>query len=163
MLEFSRTYKTATYNCRVAEMCPSHLCSPVFSQGLQRDATWYSPGSFGTILQKHPFLVFACSKWATGIKKSFGPETNLSLEISHIKVLNLLKTLFHSDEKGQRKGNSNLSFQVYLLNIDMRMSTRIYHIYILSYFGLFCLFNFFKEELWFDLKIADMDGSRPIH
>jgi hypothetical protein len=45
----------------------------------------------------------------------------------------------------------------------MRMSTRVYHIYILSYFGLFCLFNLFKEERWFDLKVADMDRSRPTH
>ncbi|KAK5992631.1 Ankyrin repeat domain-containing 50-like protein [Cladobotryum mycophilum] len=162
VFEFFRQYRPAMYNHRIAKLCLSHLCSPEFSQGPRSDATWYNPGSLGLILQKHPFLLFASSTWATSIKKSFGPEDKVSVEESHSAVLDLLKILFDNN-KATEEGNLRLAFQVYFLNMGKTLPGGVCHEHIVSYFGLVRFFDTFRARKWFDLTRLDSDGLRPIH
>lgn len=161
--EFFRDYKFATYNHRIAKLCLSHLCSPEFSQGPRSDATWFSPGSLAPILQKHPFLPFASSKWAISIKKSFGSETSAPIEESHSDILDLLKILFNKDNSTGERGNLQLAFQVYLLTLGKRLPKGVCHEHIVSYFGLVKLLDIFRKRQWFNLTKVDSDGLMPIH
>ncbi|XHG01801.1 hypothetical protein AWENTII_005172 [Aspergillus wentii] len=163
IFEFFSKYKTATYNYRIAELCLSHICSSEFSQGPRRDATWYSPGSLGPILQKSPFLLFAAHKWATSIKKSFNPGATTTLETSHSTVLDLIKVLCDEERAAGKKENLQLAFQVHLLSLGRTMPAGVCPVHVVSYFGLVSLFGIFRKQPWFDLTRPDQDGLRPIH
>ncbi|KAI1411457.1 hypothetical protein F5Y13DRAFT_201028 [Hypoxylon sp. FL1857] len=162
VLEFFRAYQEDKYNYRITELCLWHLSSPDFAGGPSSDATWYSPGSLNPILQKHPFLPYASSRWATGIKKIFNTGSPMSPQSMQCGILKLLQRLLHRNETAEEEGeNLQLAFQIYLLSLQKTMSGGVYHEHIISYFGLVeecgsirCSFDWDKE---------DDDGLRPIH
>lgn len=165
VFEFFTGYKPAMYNRRIAELCLSHLSSGEFSQGPQSDATWFNLGSLRPILQRHPFLRFASSKWASSVKKSLESNAEEAVAIleSHSKIFDLFKVLFNRDEAAEEKKNLQLSFQVHLLHRGKTMPSRVSHEHIVSYFALVGLLDIFRERRWFDLAKCDDDGLRPIH
>ncbi|KAF7586051.1 hypothetical protein BBP40_009633 [Aspergillus hancockii] len=140
VFEFFKRYKTAIYNYKIARLCLSHLCSPEFSQGARSDATWYSPGSLGPILQEHPFLQFASSKWATSITKSFETEDQAGLVRSYSGVLNLPKIHFVWARQCRVECVMNTSSATSLSSDS----------------------DIFRERKWFDLAKLDDDGLTPI-
>ncbi|KAI9642895.1 hypothetical protein NHQ30_008629 [Ciborinia camelliae] len=166
VFDFFVQYKSDINYRRIAELCLLYLSSLEFSQGPQIDATWCKAGGLGPILQKHPFLLFASSKWAMSIKKTVDANPHAKkadIEKSLSKVLNLLKILFGKGEAANRKINLQLAFQVHLHSLGKAISNGVSHEHILSYFSLFSIFDIFKDKNWFDVAKSDDDGLRPIH
>jgi ankyrin repeat protein len=163
VFEVFSDFKLALYNRRIAELCLSHMCSSEFSQGPRNDAAWFNPGSLAPVLRQHPFLSFACSKWAISIKRSLQPGIDLDVSESHSTVLNSLEILFRQDNSGENRENLQLAFQVYLLSLGKRIPKGVCHDHIVCYFGLFKLFDVFIERQWLDVNKVDDDGLLPIH
>ncbi|KAL7904673.1 hypothetical protein GGI35DRAFT_484193 [Trichoderma velutinum] len=160
--EFFRAYEPATYNLQIAELCLSYLCSLELSQGPQCDATWHYPESVELIMQDHPFLAFASSKWAISIQKSFVSKNILAIEERYSTVLDLLHILFAKNQ-AIKTGNLDLAFQVHLFNIGKRLPVRVHHEHIVSYYGLAGLLDIFMTRQWFDVTKIDNDGLTPLH
>ncbi|KAI1458354.1 hypothetical protein F4805DRAFT_146462 [Annulohypoxylon moriforme] len=162
VFEFFRNYGLAIYNRRIGELCLSYLCSPDFDQGPQSGATWYNPGSLGQILQKHPFLPFASSRWASCVKKSFEPNPKVGIAESHSKILARF-AFFFGDGRGRDKRNLSLALQVHFFQLRKTMPEEVCHEHIIGYFALSKFFDIFMKKKWLDLERLDSEGSRPIH
>lgn len=156
VFEFFKGYKQATYNYRIAKLCLSHLHSLKLPRQ-PPDATWYSPGSLEPILQKYPFLPFISSKWAASIKRSLELDVKTGLQESHSDILNLLEMLF------EEEANLRLAFQIHLISLGKDLPAGVCHEHIVSYFGLFKLFDILRERNWFDSEKVDDHELRPIH
>lgn len=161
--EFFRNYKPDIYNHEVAKLCLYQLSLSELSRGPRNDTSWYNPGSIGSIIQAHPFLPFASSRWAASIKKSFAYEGSLDVHGTDSEVLNILKELLDLNPAVERKQNLQLALQIHFLQLGKTMLSKVSHEHILSFYGFVKLLEAFKKIEWFNPEESDSDGLRPIH
>ncbi|KAI0892353.1 hypothetical protein F4806DRAFT_505546 [Annulohypoxylon nitens] len=161
--EFFKNYKPDIYHHEIANLCLYQLSLPELSQSPRDDINRYHPGSIRSIIQKHPFLPFASSKWATSIKNSYVYNCGMDIYDQNSETLSLLKNILDLNPAVEKKQNLQLALQVHFLSLGKTMLSQVSYEHIICYYGLVKLFEAFWKRGWFNLEEPDSDGLKPIH